>query len=87
MEAKRWTVQISISEDDDDQRTVARAVLHARGREWRESVGLARRNPADRAVPEIGDELAAGRALMALAERLMGDAAGDVAQLGGLRTR
>ncbi|MFG3441125.1 DUF1876 domain-containing protein [Nonomuraea sp. NPDC047897] len=83
MQAKRWTVQIFISEDDGDDRTLARAVLYARGSKWHESVGLARRNPHDRPVPEIGDELAAGRALMDLADKLIGDAADDVARLGG----
>jgi hypothetical protein len=82
MEAKKWTVQIFISEDDGDERTLARAVLSAQGSEWHESVGVARRNPSDRPVPEIGDELAAGRALMDLAAKLIGDATQDVAQFG-----
>ncbi|MDR8410318.1 DUF1876 domain-containing protein [Nonomuraea sp. 3-1Str] len=83
MNAKQWTVQIYISEDEGDEQTLARAVLSARGTRWHESVGVARRNPADRPVPEIGDELAAGRALMDLADKLLGDAARDVADLGG----
>ncbi|MEU4223978.1 DUF1876 domain-containing protein [Nonomuraea sp. NPDC026600] len=83
MQSKEWTVHIYISEDDADKRTLARAVLSAQDSEWHESVGIARRNPDDRAVPEIGDELAAGRALMDLADKLLGDAAEDVAQLGG----
>ncbi|MEV0202354.1 DUF1876 domain-containing protein [Nonomuraea sp. NPDC050691] len=83
MNAKQWTVEIYISEDEGDERTLARAVLSATGTPWHESVGVARRNPADRPVPEIGDELAAGRALMDLADKLLGDAARDVAELGG----
>ncbi|GGO69257.1 DUF1876 domain-containing protein [Nonomuraea cavernae] len=83
MQVKQWTVQIYISEDDGDQRTLARAVLSAQGTRWHESVGVARRNPGDRPVPEIGDELAAGRALMDLADKLIIDAAEDVAQIGG----
>ncbi|MEU7857988.1 DUF1876 domain-containing protein [Nonomuraea sp. NPDC049141] len=83
MQSKEWTVHIYISEDDTDKRTLARAVLSAQDSEWHESVGIARRNPDDRAVPEIGDELAAGRALMDLADKLLGDAAEDVARLGG----
>ncbi|MBB6346139.1 DUF1876 domain-containing protein [Nonomuraea muscovyensis] len=83
MQAKQWTVQIYISEDDGDERTQARAVLYARDSKWHESVGVARRNPGDRPVPEIGDELAAGRALMDLADKLIGDAVDDVARLGG----
>ncbi|MEU8251335.1 DUF1876 domain-containing protein [Nonomuraea sp. NPDC048916] len=83
MQVKQWTVQIYISEDDGDERTLARAVLSARGTRWHESVGVARRNPDDRPVPEIGDELAAGRALMDLADKLIIEAAEDVAQIGG----
>jgi hypothetical protein len=83
MEAKQWTVQIFINEDDDDTRTDARAVLSARGSKRHESVGYARRNPDDRAIPEIGDELAAGRALADLAAKLLEDGADDVAQFAG----
>jgi len=83
MRTKSWTVKIDISEDEADERTQARAVLSAQGSRWHESVGVARRNPSDRAVPEIGDELAAGRALMDLADKLLGDAAEDVAQYAG----
>ncbi|MEV0591437.1 DUF1876 domain-containing protein [Nonomuraea cavernae] len=83
MQVKQWTVQIYISEDDGDERTLARAVLSAQGTRWHESVGVARRNPGDRPVPEIGDELAAGRALMDLADKLIIDAAEDVARIGG----
>ncbi|WP_285779322.1 DUF1876 domain-containing protein [Microtetraspora sp. NBRC 13810] len=83
MEAKEWTVHIFIAEGDGDDRTSARAVLYAGGDKRHESTGYARRNPTDRPVPEIGDELAAGRALMDLADKLMGDAAEDVAHAGG----
>ncbi|GAA3833084.1 hypothetical protein GCM10022226_62980 [Sphaerisporangium flaviroseum] len=87
MQAKQWTVQIYITEDDNDDRTVARAVLithgASHGGRTHESVGYARRNPVDRPVPEIGDELAAGRALADLADKLTGEAAEDVAQLAG----
>jgi hypothetical protein len=83
MQAKQWTVEIYITEDDNDDRTVARAVLTTRGGRRHETVGYARRNPVDRPVPEIGDELAAGRALADLAGKLTGDAAADVAHLAG----
>ncbi|WP_327092468.1 DUF1876 domain-containing protein [Nonomuraea sp. NBC_01738] len=83
MQAKQWNVQIFISEDDGDLTTSARAVLSARGSKRHQSVGFARRNPGDRPVPEIGDELAAGRALMDLADKLLSDGAADVAQYGG----
>ena len=42
------------------------------------SVGLARLNPADRDVPEIGDEIAAARALSELGHLLLSAAADDL---------
>ncbi|MGW0486270.1 DUF1876 domain-containing protein [Nonomuraea sp. NPDC003214] len=69
MEAKQWTVQIYLAEDGDD--THARAVLSTQdGQERMTGTGHARRNPADPSVPEIGDELAASRALTNLADQL-----------------
>jgi hypothetical protein len=78
MHAKRWTVTINIDEVDDD-RTRAHAVLEAGGSMRVTGEGFARRNPTDRPVPEIGDELAAGRALSDLAHNLLDVAAEDVA--------
>jgi hypothetical protein len=43
--------------------------------------GEARRNPHDPAVPEVGEELAASRALGDLADRLLGETAADIAEL------
>ncbi len=83
METKQWNVEIFISEDDTDKVTTARAVLLTDDGRRHESVAHARRNPSDRPVPEIGDELAAGRALSDLAAKLMEDGAEDVAQLAG----
>ncbi len=85
MEKKQWTVQIYITEDDNDNRTVARAVLLSSSGRGHESVGYARRNPVDRPVPEIGDELAVGRALADLAGKLTDDAAEDVAHMAALK--
>jgi hypothetical protein len=78
MHAKRWTVTINIDEVDDD-RTRAHAVLDTGGSMRITGEGFARRNPSDRPVPEIGDELAAGRALTDLAHHLLDVAADDVA--------
>jgi hypothetical protein len=78
MHAKRWTVTINIDEVDDD-RTRAHAVLETGGSMRITGEGFARRNPSDRPVPEIGDELAAGRALTDLAHHLLDVAADDVA--------
>ena len=41
-------------------------------------VGLARLNPADRNVNDIGDELAAARALADLAKRMLAVTAHDI---------
>lgn len=81
MQDKRWNVELFISEDDNDDVTTVRAVLVTGEGRRHESVGQARRNPSDRPVPEIGDELAAGRALSDLADKLIGDAARDVAEM------
>ncbi len=84
MHAKRWTVTISIDEVDDD-RTRAHAVLDTGGSSHITGEGFARRNPRDRPIPEIGDELAAGRALNDLAHRLLEVAADDVAAFASSR--
>jgi hypothetical protein len=81
METKQWAVQVYISEDRDD--TVARAVLITRDGMRVTGIGRARRNPIDRPIPEIGDELAVSRALSDLADRLHVVATEDIAQLTG----
>ncbi|HEU4425145.1 MAG TPA: DUF1876 domain-containing protein [Pilimelia sp.] len=85
--AKQWTVTIDIGEHDDERRTHALARLHTPDRTELRGEGVARRNPADREVPEIGDELAAARALSDLAHRLLEAAAGDIEQLTHGRVR
>lgn len=70
---KRWTVDIDIVEDGDGRQTYAKALLmtdipHAasvRGD------GTAWRNRYDEDLPELGDELAVGRALFELSRRLI----------------
>jgi hypothetical protein len=81
MEAKQWNVQIYITENGDD--TEARAVLTTESNDSVTGRGRARRNPMDRPVPEIGDELAASRALEDLAIRLHDVAADDIVDLAG----
>jgi hypothetical protein len=81
MEAKQWNVQIYITEDHDH--THARAVLTTRDSSDITGSGDARRNPIDRSIPEIGEELAASRALEDLAVRLNGVASEDIAELAG----
>lgn len=79
MHTMDWTVRISLDEDDDH--THARAVLTSRDGVTVTTVGDAHRNPHDAVVPEIGEELAAARALYALADRLMDVASTDVENL------
>lgn len=81
MQTKRWSVQIYLTEDDDNTR--ARAVLTTRDTSHITGHGSARRNPVDRSVPEIGDELAASRALEDLAIRMHDVASDDIVQLAG----
>jgi hypothetical protein len=83
METKQWSVDIHISESGND--TQVRAVLTTTDNTTFEGAGHARRNPRDRTVPEIGDELAAGRALIDLGNRLVQLAAADIAESAGRR--
>jgi len=78
MESKRWTVTITIDEHDGHTRALAR--LRTRDSDRLTGVGLARLNPAEHEVPEIGDELAVGRALADLSSRLLTAAAADVGE-------
>jgi hypothetical protein len=73
---KRWRVEIQI--DEHEGRTRALARLHNHDETGLIGVGLARLNPADRDMPEIGDELAVARALSDLGHQLLEAAAGDI---------
>jgi hypothetical protein len=75
-ESKRWTVEIHIDEHEGSTRAVAR--LQNPDGTGPAGAGLARLNPADRDVPQIGDELAVARALSDLGHRLLETAAGDI---------
>lgn len=75
-ETKSWHVELRISEQGDLTR--ADAVLETGDTSSMRGVGHARRNPVDSQVPEIGDELAAARALSDLAHRLLDAAADDI---------
>jgi hypothetical protein len=63
-----WVVRVYLFEHDDH--TSARAVLTI-GANTLQTEGRAQVNPPDIAVPEINDELAAGRALARLAGQLL----------------
>jgi hypothetical protein len=73
---KRWTVDIFI--DEHEGRTYAEARLHSDAKTLLTGVGRAKLNPADADIPEIGDELAAARALSDLGHRLLIMAATDI---------
>ena len=78
--AKHWRANIFLYEDDGE--TAANAVLEAGGTTVH-GLGRARRNPADFEVEGIGDELAAGRALIALGRQLLGMTEKDIAAIEG----
>ncbi|GAB3979384.1 hypothetical protein GCM10029978_074620 [Actinoallomurus acanthiterrae] len=64
METKQWSVRIDISESGKD--THVHAVLVTMNGTVLEGQGHARRYPRDRAVPKVGDKLAADRPLIDL---------------------
>ena len=70
-----WPVEISLREDGREPRAEARLTKQAGGIVGR---GLARRNPDDQEVTQIGEQIAAARALSDLAHQLLSDAAGQI---------
>jgi hypothetical protein len=76
MHTRRWHIEVHLTEDDTHTR--ARAVLRTDAGTELTHEGLARRNPTDTDVPEIGDELATSRALSGLAQDLLEAAVADV---------
>lgn len=72
---KDWSVGVSVDEHDDHTRATAWMVGDVRNLT---GVGVARRNPSDHDVPEIGDELAVARALADLAAQLLKVTTGDI---------
>lgn len=80
-----WKVAIRLFDADDIERdgtlTAAHAVLTTSSGTSLEGHGRARRNPEDPQVREIGEELAAARALRDLADRLLRATSDDIAQI------
>ncbi|MFZ5870624.1 MAG: dsRBD fold-containing protein [Actinomycetota bacterium] len=74
-----WKVEIHLFDHDDS--TSADAVLTTHTGTRIHGHGRARRNPSDADVPEIGEELAAARALRHLADRLLETASADISQI------
>jgi hypothetical protein len=77
---KAWHASLLLTEEDGH--TVAEATLNT-GSHVLHSHGEARRNPADQDVAEIGDELAAARALVELSQRLVETTAADISAIEG----
>ncbi len=61
---------IDLRIDEDETNTLVFAELNLRGDHF-EATGRARRNPIDRPMPVVGEELATARALGALALEVM----------------
>jgi len=78
---KSWRVDIYLYEGR--HATSAQAMLHGDAPNNLKSLGVTHRNPADPDVPEIGDEVAAARALGRLSQLLLGTAAGDLSDVTG----
>jgi len=74
-----WSIDLDLGEIHGHTRAVAR--LNTKDDTALVGTGFARLNPADRNVPEIGEELAAARALHDLADKLLGAAVGDIAEV------
>jgi len=77
---RRWRANIQVFEDEGE--TVADAVLDT-GVTTLHGVGRAKRNPSDFEVEGIGEELAAGRALIDLGHRLVGLTEQDIEAIEG----
>ncbi|WP_025272429.1 dsRBD fold-containing protein [Haloglycomyces albus] len=71
-----WDIQVDLEEDQDY--CVATARLTRRDGSTHSCVGRARRNPTDRPMAQIGEELASARALAELSRVLLSDASKDV---------
>jgi hypothetical protein len=64
------TATVAIHIDEDETNTLAFAQLDLRGDHF-EATGRARRNPGDRPMPVVGEELAIARALSHLSVEVM----------------
>ncbi len=71
--AEHWSVALTVGEHEGQTRAEAR--LNLGGHAYVLGRGTARRNPSDPNVLEIGEKIAAARALSDLAHMLLGSAA------------
>lgn len=72
----KWTVDLNFDEDEDYTQAVA-TLRAPDGRELR-GLGQSRRNPEDKPVAQIGEEVAGARALSALGHELLDYAATEI---------
>ena len=75
-QVKIWHVEVHVLESERE--TTAHAVLRSEVVEEMEGHGRARRREEDQEIPVVGDEIAVGRALHRLGDRLISAAAGDL---------
>ncbi len=78
---REWSVRVTIFEAGDD--TSATVVLLSDAATPLTARGTSHRAPSDRAMPEIGDEVAVARALRHLADRLVASAETDIEAVTG----
>jgi hypothetical protein len=71
-----WSVNLSITEIDGETHAEARLVMP--GGDELKARGGARRNPADREITLVGEQIAAARALSDLAGKLLHAAARSI---------
>ncbi|MFI1093622.1 dsRBD fold-containing protein [Streptomyces sp. NPDC020917] len=74
---KTWTLRMDVFEEDEDVTKVDAAL--DTGERTLTSRSSAHRNPHDPPVPSIGDEYAAGRALLDLGKQLLREGTTDAA--------
>ena len=72
----KWSVELKFDEDEDYTQAVA-TMRSPNGRELR-GLGQSRRNPDDKPVAQIGEEVAGARALSSLAHDLLDYAASEI---------
>ena len=77
-------IQIQVDTDEDGADTLVHVVLNHRGHDF-SATGSARRNPADRPLAVIGEELAAARALDSLSRLLMESAQAKIERFAARR--
>jgi hypothetical protein len=82
---KEWKVDLMLGENDG--RSYAEASLVTEIGDRVVGTGYAWLAPTDYDVPEIGDEIAVGRALRDLGRRLLDTASGDIQGMTGERVR